>query len=141
MIQCFEPTKHRAILITSTSFDYSSQKFVEGPDSVIADVIRLMLFEVINPMPWPPEPTTETETPPAKPFFARMLLVSTLAGGTIFGLCCILVPVQKAAGWAILAVLASAGIQGFSHCRSNSSRDNDGGSSPNPDACNLLDKF
>ena len=84
-------------------------------------------------MNWPPKTDTADAELPKLPLF-RMILVTVVVGCMAFGLFRIFSTTVVSTGWATLAMIATAGYQGFTHCMSTSRRDNDGGSSPNRDA-------
>lgn len=66
--------------------------------------------------------------------FYRWLLTTALVSGSLFGAFTAFSSVDQGIGWGILGFIAVSGIYGFSYCVSTSSRENDGGSSPNNDA-------
>ena len=89
-------------------------------------------------MTWPPKSKFLAKKDDRKSWVvvARALLIITVLGCAAFGICRMFFATEKALGWAILAALAVAGIQGFNYCTTRSARDNNGGASVNRDAFN-----
>ena len=92
-------------------------------------------------MAWPPEPEVLENKSERQiwPTVLRVLMLTVLSGCVVYGLSQFFVTTKQSVGWGVLAALATISYQWLSYCTSNSSRDNDGGSSQNHDAFNGLD--